>query len=538
MTAVTDQKTHYIDTFAAIHQTSDGITGSWMDTLRKEAIERFAQTGFPTTRDEEWRFTSVAPIARTAFRPGPAGHVAVPGNGDAAAIMVHAALGLSGARLVFVNGILSPELSSTASLPDGVRIEGIGGILDSEKDRLEPYFKSVNGTDGAFAALNMAFMQDGAFVQIPPGCNLEEAIHLVFLTVPDGPPLLSSPRNLVLAGAGSRCTVVESYYGQGTGAYFTNAFTQIAAGENATVEHTKVQRESHEAYHIGNLTARLDRDSRFISHSISVGGSLVRNDLRARLDAEGAECTLNGLFVGTGRQHVDNHTVIDHAMPYGTSREYYKGIMGGTSRGVFDGKIIVRPGAQKSDAKQANKNLLLSDDALVDTKPQLEIYADDVKCNHAATIGRLDEASLFYLRSRGLDRREARSLLIRAFAGEIVERITVDPIRRGLDREISGDPPPVRTGPAPGVPRQRRHDTETPAGDRGDPAFLRERQLEHPQGPPRSLRAGHRGVRACPGHRREVSRRRRTERDHLRPWDHRGDQPRRTNVRAECPRTG
>jgi Fe-S cluster assembly protein SufD len=244
---------------------------------------------------------------------------------------------------------------------------------------------------------------------------------------------VSHPRNLIVVGTGGRATIVESYVGPGRDAYFTNAVTEIEGGPGAIVEHYKVQRESEAGFHVATVQARLDRDAGFDSYNVSLGGALTRNDINAVLDAEGVQCRLDGLYVASGRQHVDNHTCIDHARPHCGSRELYKGVLDGASRGVFDGRIIVRPDAQKTDARQVNKNLLLSEEALVDTKPQLEIEADDVKCSHGATIGQLDEDAMFYLRSRAISEEAARNLLIQAFVSEVIHRIRIEPLRAGLE---------------------------------------------------------------------------------------------------------
>jgi Fe-S cluster assembly protein SufD len=258
----------------------------------------------------------------------------------------------------------------------------------------------------------------------------------------------STPRNLIVAESGSQVTVVESYGGAGDSACFTNAVTEIVVGDGASVAHYKIERESERAFHVATIHARQGRGASFTSHSVALGGALVRNDIRSVLAGEGADCALNGLYLLRGRQHVDHHTVIDHAAPHGTSRELYKGVLDGSSRGVFDGKIIVRPDAQKTDAQQVNRNLIISDEALVDTKPQLEIRADDVKCTHAATIGRIDPEMLFYLRSRAIDERTARGMLLRAFVGDVLGRMKVEPLRAGLESLLAKRMAPAGAGEA------------------------------------------------------------------------------------------
>ncbi len=277
-----------------------------------------------------------------------------------------------------------------------------------------------------------AFLQDGAFVYVSRNAALEQPLHVVHVATPAADPIVSQPRTLIVLDEGASAVVVESFVAAGDGVYLTNAVTEAAVGANAQLDYVKLQRESEQAFHIASLHVRQERASRFRSHSISLGAELSRNDIFAVLAAEGAECLLNGLFLTGGRQHVDNQTTIDHAKPHGTSRELYKGILGGRSRGVFNGKIIVRPDAQKTDARQSNRNLLLSDRAEIDTKPNLEIHADDVRCTHGSTIGHLDEDALFYLQSRGIPERASRRLLTRAFAAEIVDTLPTAPVREGV----------------------------------------------------------------------------------------------------------
>ena len=431
MTDFALEKESYLSDFLRFRKSLAAGEPPWLGLLRKAAIERFAELGFPTLRDEEWKYTNVAPIAanpfraRTGYRP----------DGLTARSLEDVTFGeMECTHLVFVNGHFAPNLSRLRPLPAGVKAGSLATLLEEEPGLLEPHLaRHVQFENHAFAALNTAFLKDGALVYLPKGAILEEPIHILFVTAPDGEPLASHPRNLIVAEEGSQATVIESYLSLDGGSYFTNAVTEIVAGENAVVQHCKLQRESEAAFHISVIQAQLARNSNFTSHVVSLGGALVRNDVNAVLDAEGVECTLNGLYLGTGRQHIDNHTLIDHAKPHGSSRELYKGVLAEKSRGVFNGMIRVRKDAQKTDAKQTNKNLVLSEDALVDTKPQLEIHADDVKCTHGATIGQLDEEALFYLRSRGLGQEKARSLLIHAFASELIERIPSEPIRAGLE---------------------------------------------------------------------------------------------------------
>jgi Fe-S cluster assembly protein SufD len=428
----------------------NGWTGgpSWVHQIRKAAISRFAELGFPTTQHEEWKYTSVAPIVKVPFMTADN----QPGGLTKESLSLHTLGQAACAQLVFVNGRYSPALSSIGSLPDGVKAGSLATALSADPAAVEPYLARHAGYQGhPFVALNTAFIQDGAFVSIPKGKVVETPIHLLFVSTQDRPAstelsagfdsaqdrrgtaTVSHPRNLILAGDDSQTMIVESYIGLNNALYFTNVVTEIVAGENAVVAHYKLQRESEEAFHISTVQASLSRSSNFSSHSIDLGGALVRNDVNAILDGQGIECVLDGLYMVAGRQHVDNHTRIDHVKPHCRSRELYKGVLGGRSKGVFNGKIYVHKDAQKTDAKQTNKNLLLSEDAVINTKPQLEIYADDVKCTHGTTIGQLDQEAIFYLRSRGIDLEAARGLLTYAFASEMIGRIKVEPVRAQLE---------------------------------------------------------------------------------------------------------
>jgi Fe-S cluster assembly protein SufD len=421
----------YLDAFVARRRDLAAGGRAWTAPLREAAMARFAERGFPTTRDEAWRYTSVAPIAAGRFDPD------TPARPGAVTPDLFQQLTFEPwecTHVVFLNGRFARELSKIGTLPAGVRFKSLEDALDRDRELVEPHLgRCAAFADQPFADLNTAFLRDGIFLYVPKGMAIEEEIHLLYVTTSNGTAALAYPRNLIVVEEGARLTLVESYAGIGGDVYLTNAVTEVSVGAGASVDHYRLQRESTAAYHVGVLGARVGRDARFASNSIALGGRLVRQDVSALLDGEGADCTLNGLYVTSGEQHVDNHTVIDHARPHGTSRELYKGILDGRSRGVFDGTIIVRPDAQKSDARQTNKNLLLSEEALADSKPTLIIEADDVKCNHGATIGQLDENALFYLRSRGLGREMARNLITHAFAGDIVSRIGVPAVRAGLD---------------------------------------------------------------------------------------------------------
>jgi Fe-S cluster assembly protein SufD len=410
MTSVLEQASSYLEPFTQLKSAEP-----WLQRLRDQAFERFTELGFPTTHDEEWRFTNVAPIAKAAFQPAQ--------RPDFWGANLES---FPATQFVFVNGYYVPEMSSQ-TLPAGVTRKEISAA-EQHLGRYASFERHP------FVALNTAFIEEGAFMEVARGAIVSQPIHLVYLFTGES-QAISHPRNLVLIGSQAQVTVVESFAGIGSHKYFTNAVTEIVAGESAIVDHYKVQQEAAQAFHIASMHVQLARDANFTSHSISLGGALVRNDITGIL-SEGTECTMNGFYHVTGTQHVDNHTTIDHAKPHGTSHELYKGILDGKATAVFNGKILVRKDAQKTDAKQTNKNLVLSEDAAINTKPELQIWADDVRCTHGATIGQIDQESVFYLQSRGIGRDEARSILTLAFARDILDRIKIEPLREQLERLV------------------------------------------------------------------------------------------------------
>jgi Fe-S cluster assembly protein SufD len=407
-------------------QRQGGNQPAFLQALRQGGIERFAEMGFPTLRQEEWRLTNVAPIVQGTFHWPEGDPDALPPS------RIEPFLFDAAARLVFVDGRFSPRLSSTSELPAGTVVASLAEVLTRDPGQVEPWLgRSAKLDRNPFVALNTAFLRDGAFVYVPRGV-VTGPIHLLFLsTGEEGRPTLSFPRNLLVAAENSQTTIVETYAGEG--GYFTAPVTELVAGPGAVIDHYKVQRESLGAFHVATFQVAAERASRPSSHSISIGGGLVRNDVNAVLDGEGIDCTLNGLYFADGRQVVDNHMRVEHAKPHCASHELYKGVLDGKSRAVFNGLIHVHKGAQKTDAKQSNRNLLLSRDAIANSNPQLEIYADDVKCTHGSTVGQLDEDAVFYLRSRGIGAEAARSLLTYAFASDIVARIKVEPVRHDLE---------------------------------------------------------------------------------------------------------
>ena len=395
-----------------------------IENIRNRARQRFEEFGYPTAKLEDWRFTNVSPIAR--------GHFQVSSNGLGRGEAFRSAFLANGARLVFVNGRYSSALSSVAGLPAGVVCTN---LASAPRDLVEKHLAKYASFDEpwqSFVALNTADFADGAFVQIPAGVVLAEPVQILFIAAGDG--VAAHTRVLVVAERGSQASIIEHYLGDS--ATLTNTVSEIVAADNAIVEHYKIQQESDRAFHVGTLQVQQGRCSNVVDHSVALGGRIARNDLNFVLDGEGAEALLNGLYVTNGEQHVANHSRIEHAQPHCPSRELYKGILGGKSSAVFNGGIVVRQIAQKTDAKQSNKNLLLSEDAVINTKPQLEIWADDVKCTHGATIGHLDDEMLFYLRSRGIGEESARQLLTFAFANELLTRMKSPEVRQRLEKAV------------------------------------------------------------------------------------------------------
>ena len=406
---------------------------AWLAPIRKEAFARFSELGFPTIRHEDWRFTNVSALAKLPLKP-----VIEYSRDGVTAEQVkrfHFA-GIDGPQLVFLNGHYSPELSAPLLGKDGTRAVSLRAEMEVESPALMRHLSADRQSPDAFTALNTALFQDGAFIHVPAGRVVDKPIHLVFITTSEQPGATASPRNVIIGEKGSSATVIESYVAVTNATYFTNAATTIVAEEGSRLEHLKFQDEALQSYHVAALRLQLRRDANVISHSIALGARLSRHNIRTHLGGENIECILNGLYLTKDEQLADHWMLVEHASPHCNSHEYFNGIIDDRSKGVFHGRIFVQPEAQKTDAKQTNKNLLLSEDATVDTKPQLEIYADDVKCTHGATIGQLDEESIFYLRSRGIGPERARRILIHAFAGEIIDRVRNDVVREELDRIV------------------------------------------------------------------------------------------------------
>ena len=407
---------------------------TWLKDLRAGGIARFGDLGFPTMKQEAWRFTSVAAIADAAFALArPASRKLVPRDIDDYALS-----GTTSHRLVFVNGFFDPSLSVVSGLPAGVRVEGLAAALERSPDLVRQHLGKYSAIqERPFPALNTAFVREGAFVHIPARVTVEQPIELVFVAVPQrGGPIVMHPRNLVVVDREARASVIETYAAVGAESYWTNTVTEIVVGDGGRVDYHRVQRENPRAYHVAATETHQGRDSTVNFHTVAFGGALMRHDIGSVMAGPGGTLILNGLYLLTGDQHADHHTFIDHAAPHCESHEYFNGVLDQKSRGVFTGRIIVRPGAQKTDSKQTNNNLLLSSDAHADSQPQLEIYADDVKCTHGSTVGPLDPRALFYLQSRGVSEADARRLLTYGFGAEILGRMEVAPLRAQLDRIV------------------------------------------------------------------------------------------------------
>ena len=408
-------------------------SSNWLRDTRRRAMENFARLGFPTVRDEEWKYTDITPAANLAATP----IFQFDLNGSAQKIGQNLPFSsLEAHLLVFVNGHFAPALSRSQILPEGVEIMPLSQAFHNENEVVQEHFGRILEENETFNALNTAFAQDGAFIKIPANLTLEIPIHLLFLTTGEA-ATVTHPRNLILLGNHAQAMVLETYASSGDGTYFSNAVTEISTGAGAKIEHIKTQIESPKAFHVGTIQIAAARDVTASSHVLNFGGRIVRNNSNAVLADENAEVTLNGLVVGRDSQVVDNHTSMDHAAPHCASHENYAHVLDDSSTGVFNGKIFVRLDAQKTDAKQSNRTLLLSPDAQINAKPQLEILADDVRCTHGATIGQLDEIAEFYLRARGIPKRQAKAILVRAFAAAVFESISIESVRAELEARLS-----------------------------------------------------------------------------------------------------
>jgi len=429
---MTESRVHgYVRQHEAFVRNGGSSAPAWVKDLRAAALARFSGSGFPTTKQEDWRFTSVQPITDQVFALA---HQAV--LPSAKEVHAHELCEAHRHLLVFVNGEYAPSLSSVAGLPDGVVVSSLAQALRAGDSRIQQWLAQHAWMQNPFTALNTAFVHDGGFVYVPAGVELAEPVQLLYLSVPGAALAVSHPRTLLVVERMGRASVVESYAGLGDGPYWTNAVTEIVVADGGRADCYRVQREGSRAYHTAATHTHQGRDATVHVHAVVLGAALSRHDIGVVLNGQNGLAVLNGLYVLEQAQHADHHTTIDHAQPHCESHEYFNGVLDDRSRGVFNGRIIVRPGAQKTDSKQTNNNLVLSEEARADSQPQLEIYADDVKCTHGATLGPLDDKAMFYLTSRGIPKAEARSLLTYGFGAEIIDRMEIAPLQAQLDRLI------------------------------------------------------------------------------------------------------
>ncbi|MBM4176779.1 MAG: Fe-S cluster assembly protein SufD [Ignavibacteria bacterium] len=432
MTDKISNKNWYIDKFKAFEKRLNGESNSELHQFRKKAIHLFSKLDFPTTKNEEWKYTSLSEVLNYEFTPACLNERSI----DTKKLEKILAEYRDKNYLVFVNGFLSKEYSNILLPKTSVSVDSLETVHSSGDEVFSQHFGKYSNFDNGFNALNGAFVEDGAFIHVPNDQVVTEPIYLIYLNGKENVNILSQPRNLFVFGRNSQASFVEVHQPISEFPYLTNALTEIFLDEKAFIDHYKIQKESLSSFHISKIQIEQKTNSKYTSHNISLGGSLTRNDINSVLNGKGCEANYFGLYFVDKKQHVDNHTLVDHAMPHCLSNEYYKGILAEESKGVFNGKIMVRKDAQKTNAYQSNKNLLLSGSARIDTKPQLEIFADDVRCTHGATIGQIDEEALFYLRARGIDEKNARSLLINAFASDILDFIKIEEIKSQLDKVV------------------------------------------------------------------------------------------------------
>ncbi|HEX3988261.1 MAG TPA: Fe-S cluster assembly protein SufD [Verrucomicrobiae bacterium] len=420
------------ETLKALASLEPEGTPAWVKSIREAARVRAHQTGFPNTRQEEWRFTNVAPILGLPLHTA-----AQNGHTVSTRDIEPFKFACGGPFLVFVDGAFRADLSSLPRKA-GVEVNSLQACVKSDSAELHNHLaRHANFDANFFTALNTAYFQDGAFVSVADNVVFDEPVQLLFLAVSGKPGAMSQTRNLILAGRCSAVKVIETHASLTDAAYVSNCVTELVLGEGSRVEHCKLQNQNKNSFHVATVQAVQDKDSHWLSHSISTGAKLARHQIQTLLNAPGAVAVLNGLYLGRDEQLVDHHTVVDHAKPNCESHEYYNGVLTGRAHGVFNGKIFVRKDAQKTNAKQTNRNLVLTDTAVIDTKPQLEIFADDVKCTHGATVGQMNEEALFYLRSRGISAAGARQMLIRAFAGDAIGRVTIAAVREKLEELLT-----------------------------------------------------------------------------------------------------
>ncbi len=433
MDNIIEFKEWFIKNFKTFEDNLNGEKTPELHRIRKEALKNFSELSLPTLKHEEWRYTNISPLLKYNFTL-PSKDLQISNE----LVNKFSFNEMDSNILIFVNGKFSKENSKLLNLQEGTIAGSISDAMKNNSEIIEKHFgKYASYNNQIFTALSTAYTKDGAFVYVPEGKIVEDPIHIIFITTASEEKIIIQPRNLFVASKNSQVTIIEHYVSENDNIYFTNTVTEIVVEDNAIVDHYKLQEESKNAFHIARVEIDQERSSNFTSHSISTGGAITRNNINARFNGEGGECTLNGLFLLEDKQLFDAHTLIDHATPLCNSHEHYKGILDDSSRGVFNGKVLVRQDAQKTNAFQKNNNILLSNNALVNTKPQLEIFADDVKCSHGATIGQIDEEAKFYLKSRGIGEKAANAILIHAFASDVIKSMKIDSVRNYLEDILS-----------------------------------------------------------------------------------------------------
>lgn len=428
-----DFKEWFIKNFQSFEKSLNGEKTETFHRLRKDALSKFSLLTVPTIKDEEWKYTNISTVIKHNFN-------VIPPKTEVTPEIVGKFLfdNLEHHLMVFVNGEFRKDLSRLNELPKKVEVTNLASAIKNNHPVLLKHFgKYAEDSNNLFTALNSAYTKDGAFILVPKGTVVEEPVHIIFINKPENEKFATQPRNLFIAEENSQITIIEHYASENDGVYLSNSVTEIFVGENAVVDHIKLQEESKKAFHFGRMEVDQERGSNFSSHLISTGAEFSRNEFTTRFNGEGGESMLNGLFMIDGEQFFDAHTMIDHAKPHCNSHEHYKGILEDKSRGVFNGKVMVRPDAQKTNAFQENNAILLSDDAVMNSKPQLEIFADDVKCSHGATVGKLNEEAKFYLKTRGIGEEAATAMLIHAFASDVITTIKIEALREYLEKIIT-----------------------------------------------------------------------------------------------------
>lgn len=428
-----DVRDWYVQNFQNFESKLNGQSKTFLHDIRKDALGKLKELHFPTIKDEDWKYTNVAPLMKENFQSSEAlNKVEV----DEEYIYKNSFVDFDFDRVVFVNGKFDESLSVIGELPKGVVVGSLAKAINENADIVKNYIGKYTKTENAFNAVNHAYSTDGLFVYIPKGKMLEKPIQVFFVNGSDEEKVLSVPRNLIVAEEATSGKIITNYIGTGSKQYFTNTLTEVHNGKNSNIDVIKVQNESEDSFHIDRTDSYQEKGSIFNHYSFAFGAALSRTDVNSKLDDENIECHYYGLYLGKETQHIDHHTFVDHAKPNCESNEVYKGILDGKSRGVFNGQILVRQDAQKTNAYQSNKTVLLSDNATIDTKPQLEIFADDVKCSHGATVGRLDEEAYFYIVSRGIPHQMAQSMLLHAFAADVIEAVNIEPVREQLNHKL------------------------------------------------------------------------------------------------------